>query len=94
MGGAFAVFLKPLVQHGKASFVAFTFTMANLLSVFSSMLLSWAMFLESYHGCFGTFSGTERLSLKLPIRFEDRFCASKKGGIGGGGWVHPGVPCT
>ena len=24
------------------------------------------------------------------IRFEDRFCASKKGGIGGGGWVHPG----
>ena len=28
------------------------------------------------------------------IRFEDRFCASKKGGIGGGGWVHPGVPCT
>ena len=21
------------------------------------------------------------------IRFEDRFCASKKGGIGGGGWV-------
>ena len=24
------------------------------------------------------------------IRFED----SKKGGIGGGGWVHPGVPCT
>ena len=28
------------------------------------------------------------------IRFEDRFCASKKGGIGGGGWVHHGVPCT
>ena len=28
------------------------------------------------------------------IRFEDRFCASKKGGIGGGGWVHPGVLCT
>ena len=24
------------------------------------------------------------------IRFED----SKKGGIGGGGWVHPGVLCT
>ena len=22
------------------------------------------------------------------IRFEDRFCASRKGGIGGGGWVH------
>ena len=21
------------------------------------------------------------------IHFEDRFCASKKGGIGGGGWV-------
>ena len=21
------------------------------------------------------------------IRFEDRFCASKKGGTGGGGWV-------
>ena len=21
------------------------------------------------------------------IRFEDRFCASQKGGIGGGGWV-------
>ena len=28
------------------------------------------------------------------IRFEDRFCTSKKGGVGGGGWVHPGVPCT
>ena len=28
------------------------------------------------------------------IHFEDRFCASKKGGIGGGGWVHPRVPCT
>ena len=28
------------------------------------------------------------------IRFEDRFCASKKGGIGGGGWVHRGVPYT
>ena len=28
------------------------------------------------------------------IRFEDRFCASKKGGIGGGGWVHPGEPLT
>ena len=28
------------------------------------------------------------------IRFEDRFCASKKGGIGGGGWVHPELPCT
>ena len=28
------------------------------------------------------------------IRFEDRFCASKKGGRGGGGWVHRGVPCT
>ena len=23
-----------------------------------------------------------------PIRFEDRFCASKKDRIGGGGWVH------
>jgi len=28
------------------------------------------------------------------IRFEDRFCASKKGGIGGGGWVHPRVMST
>ena len=28
------------------------------------------------------------------ICFEDRFCARKKGGIGGGGWVQPGVPCT
>ena len=28
------------------------------------------------------------------IHFEDRFCASKKGRIGGGGWVHPGVLCT
>ena len=25
------------------------------------------------------------------IHFEDRFCTSKKCGIGGGGWVHPGV---
>ena len=23
------------------------------------------------------------------IRFEDRFCASKKGGTRGGGWRHP-----
>ena len=23
------------------------------------------------------------------IRFEDRFCASRKGGTRGGGWVHP-----
>ena len=29
----------------------------------------------------------------LAIR-ESRFCTSKKGGIGGGGWVHPRVPCT
>ena len=28
------------------------------------------------------------------IRFEDRFCTRNKGGIGGGGWVHPWVPCT
>ena len=28
------------------------------------------------------------------IRFEDKFCASKKGGIGEGGWVQPRVPCT
>ena len=28
------------------------------------------------------------------IRFEDKFCASKIGGIGGGGWVHHRVPCT
>ena len=42
--------------------------MTNLLSVFSSMLLSLAMFLESFRGCFGTFSGMERPSLvKLPI---------------------------
>ena len=28
------------------------------------------------------------------IRFEDRFCASRKGGTGGGGWVHrSGWPC-
>ena len=25
---------------------------------------------------------------------DERFCTSKKGGVGGGGWVHPGVPCT
>ena len=28
------------------------------------------------------------------ICFEDKFCASEKGGIGGGGWVHREVPCT
>ena len=28
------------------------------------------------------------------ILFEDRFCASKKGGIGRGGWVHPELLCT
>ena len=28
------------------------------------------------------------------IHFEDRFCTSKKGGIGGGVWVHREVPCT
>ena len=28
------------------------------------------------------------------IRFEDRFCASKKGKIGGGGWVHHKLLCT
>ena len=40
----------------------------NSLSVFSSMLLSLAMFLESFRGCFGTFLGMERPSLvKLPI---------------------------
>ena len=33
--------------------------MTNSLSVFSSVLL----FLESFCGCFGTFSGTERHSL-------------------------------
>jgi len=38
------------------------------LSVFPSMLLSLAMLFESFRGCFGTFSGTERPSLvKLPI---------------------------
>ena len=42
--------------------------MTNMLSVFSSMLLSLAMFLASFRECFGTFSGTERPSLvKLPI---------------------------
>ena len=28
------------------------------------------------------------------IRFDDRFCASKKGKIGRGGLVHLGVLCT
>ena len=28
------------------------------------------------------------------VRFEDRFCASKKGGIGGGGQFTPELPCT
>ena len=28
------------------------------------------------------------------IRFEDWFCTSKKGRIGGGGWVHPELLCT
>ena len=28
------------------------------------------------------------------ICFEDRFCASRKGGTGGGGWVHrPALQC-
>ena len=41
--------------------------MTNSLSVFSSML-QLAMFLESFHECCGTSSGTERPSLvKLPI---------------------------
>ena len=25
----------------------------------------------------------------LAMSFGDRFCFSRKGGIGGGGWVHP-----
>ena len=42
--------------------------MTNSLSVFSSMLLSLAMFLESFRECFGTSLGTERPSLvKLSI---------------------------
>ena len=42
--------------------------MTNSLSVTSRMLLSLAMFLESFCGCFGTFSGTEGPSLvKLPV---------------------------
>ena len=42
--------------------------MTNSLSVFSSTLLFLVMFLESFRGCFGTSSGTERPSLvKLPI---------------------------
>ena len=28
------------------------------------------------------------------ICFEYRFCATKKDGIGGGGWFQHGVPCT
>ena len=28
------------------------------------------------------------------IHFEDRFCASKKGGMGEVGGFHHGVPCT
>ena len=35
-----------------------------------------------------------RMSSVGAICFEDRFCTGKKGVIGGGGWVHPGVPCT
>ena len=39
--------------------------MTNSLSAFSSMLL----FLENFHGCFGTSSGMARPSLvKLPIK--------------------------
>ena len=31
-----------------------------------------------------------RLVMSLPaVSFGDRFCFSRKGGIGGGGWVHP-----
>ena len=42
--------------------------MTNSLSVSSRMLLSLAMILESFCGCFGTFSGMERpLLVKLPI---------------------------
>ena len=42
----------------------------DLLSAFSSMLLSLAMFLESFHGCFGTSSGMERPSL-VKLSIED-----------------------
>ena len=35
-----------------------------------------------------------RMLLVGAIRFEDRFCTSKKGGIGGGGRIHPELPCT
>ena len=42
--------------------------MKNSLSVFSSMLLSLAMFHDSFRGSFGTSSSTEKPSLvKLPI---------------------------
>ena len=43
--------------------------MKNSLSVSSRMLLSLAMFLESFSGCFGTSSGTEGPSLvKLLVK--------------------------
>ena len=43
--------------------------MTNSLLVSSRTLLSFAMVLESFHGCFGTSSGTERpLLVKLLIR--------------------------
>ena len=43
--------------------------MTNSLLVSSRMLLSLAMFLDSFRGCFGTSSGTEGLSslVKLPV---------------------------
>ena len=42
--------------------------MTNSLSVFTSMLLFFAIVLESFRWCFGTSSGTERpLLVKLPI---------------------------
>ena len=43
--------------------------MTNSLSVSSKMLLSLAMFLKSFRGCFGTSAGTEGPSLvKLPLK--------------------------
>ena len=61
--------------------------MTDPLSVSSRMLLSLAMFLESFWGCFGTSSGTEGPSLvNLAIPVEERTrdtVASYPGRVGG-----------
>ena len=72
--------ILPLALAGisRCPSLAFSFELANKLLVFNHLTTN------------DDYSCHRNLAACYQLHFEDRFCASKKGGMRRGGWVSPG----